>query len=212
MVEVYLIRHGQTKLNHKLVLQGHIHGELDATGIAQSKAVAEEVGQRDISRIYTSDLRRAVAMAEYIQKATAVELVTTPCLRERSLGIFEGLTLEEIKLKTPLEYGLYTATNPDPDYVIPQGESINQMTGRILPFLSTIVAGNPDGKIAVVTHSGPLDAILRWTLGIPFSAPRRFKIYNASINTFCVEDSRWCLKEWGSVRHLQGLESIDINV
>ena len=207
-----MVRHGQTKLNSKLVLQGHMHGELDETGMMQSRAAAEEIGKMDISGIYSSDLKRAVSTAEYIQRKTGVELITDERLRERNLGIFEGLTLEEIAVKYPDEYRIYTDFNPHPDFIIPKGENIKQMLERLILCLNAIAAANPDGKVALVTHSGPLDAILRWVVNIPLNFPRKFKIFNASISTFCVENNNWALKEWGSVRHLSGMNAIDINV
>jgi len=212
MTEFIMVRHGQTKLNYKLVLQGHMHGELDETGVKQSRAAAEEISKMNISVIYSSDLKRAVSTAEYIQKKIGVQLFTDSRLRERNLGIFEGLTLDEIKRKYPGEYKIYTDLYPDPDFIVPEGESIKQMFARLISFLNPIAADNPGKKIAIVTHSGPLDVIFRWVLNIPFDTPRKFKIFNAAISTFYAESNNWILKEWGSVRHLSGTDAIDINV
>ncbi|OGV49002.1 MAG: hypothetical protein A2X49_12595 [Lentisphaerae bacterium GWF2_52_8] len=99
MTEFIMVRHGQTKLNYKLVLQGHMHGELDETGIKQSRAAAKEISRMDISAIYSSDLKRALSTAEQIQKKSGVQVLTDSRLRERKLGVFEGLTLNEIKRK-----------------------------------------------------------------------------------------------------------------
>ncbi|OGV54582.1 MAG: hypothetical protein A2X49_11240 [Lentisphaerae bacterium GWF2_52_8] len=101
---------------------------------------------------------------------------------------------------------------PDPDFIIPEGENIKQMLKRLITCLNHIAADNPGKKIALVTHSGPLDAIFRWVLNIPFTAPRKFKIFNGSISTFYAENNKWTLKEWGSIRHLSGTNAIDINV
>jgi len=212
MTEFIIIRHGQTILNKKRVLQGHMHGELDKTGIKQAQAVAKELSKRNFSMIYSSDLKRAVSTAEYIQTACNIELKTMPQLRERNLGIFEGLTLHEIKIKYPTEYKHYTSLNPNPDFIIPGGESINQMLTRLIDCLSSIAANHINEKIIIVTHSGPLDVLFRWVLNIPLDSPRKFKLFNTTINSFIIDNNNWVLKEWGKADHLSNIEAIDINV
>ena len=205
-----IIRHGQTKLNSKLILQGHMHGELDETGKKQAAAIAGEFYGTNISAIYSSDLGRAMETAEYIRERTGLRIIKDSSLRERNLGIFEGITLEDIKENYPDAYRTYISM--DPDFVIPEGESIMQMYDRLIPFLNFIAAENPDRKVAVVTHSGPLDVILRHTLDVPFKALRKFTISNGSISAFSVENGAWILQEWGNIRHLRTIGSMNINI
>ena len=210
MTEFIIIRHGQTKLNGRGLVQGHLHGELDEVGLKQAEAAANAVGKMDVSAIYSSDLDRALMTAEYIQRTTHRQIVKRPGLRERCYGIFEGLSTAEIKQRYPNEYRAYKAGSPA--FVIPDGESLVQTYDRAASCMDAIAAGRLDEKVVVVTHAGVLDCVFRRTLNIPLSAPRNFKLYNGSINVVFAEGGRWVLGTWGDIGHLHGIGSIDLDL
>jgi probable phosphoglycerate mutase len=54
-----------------------------------------------------------------------------------------------------------------------------------------------------VAHGGVLECAYRLALGLSLETPRDFKVYNASINRFRVEEGRLVLESWGEVSHLR---------
>jgi probable phosphoglycerate mutase len=197
---VIIVRHGQTQWNLKLIRQGHLDSPLTERGVAQAKALAERLAQEEFGGLYSSDLGRAVQTAELIAAVTGHAVVTDVRLRERNLGVFQGLGREEIERRFPEEYRLHRSLGPD--YVIPSGESVIQQVERNLGCLSEIAERHGSETVVVVTHGGVLSGLFRHAFSIPFGAPRRFEFMNASLNVFNYEDGDWFLQTWGDVSHL----------
>jgi probable phosphoglycerate mutase len=197
---VIIVRHGQTQWNLKLIRQGHLDSPLTDRGRAQAKALGERLAQERFAALYSSDLGRAIQTAQTIAAVTGHTVVTDARLRERNLGVFQGLGREEIERRFPEEYRLHRSLGPD--YVIPSGESVLQQVERNLLCLNEIAEKHLADTVVVVTHGGVLSGLFRHTFSIPFSAPRRFEFMNASLNVFNFENGSWFLQTWGDVSHL----------
>lgn len=100
MINLYIIRHGETAGNVRRLIQGVTNSHLNARGRKQAFALG--VGLRTsglkVERIVASDLIRAQETAQQIllgmQKKLPVE--TDSGLREQNDGIFEGRELEDV--------------------------------------------------------------------------------------------------------------------
>jgi 2,3-bisphosphoglycerate-dependent phosphoglycerate mutase len=195
-----IVRHGQTQWNLKLIRQGHLDSPLTETGIAQAQALGERLMRETFTALYSSDLGRAVQTAQMIAAATGHEIITDPRLRERHLGIFQGLNGDELKEKYPEEYRLHRTMGPS--YVIPGGESMRQQVERNVAYFNEIAEKHLGETVVVVTHGGVLSGFFRHALSIPLEAPRRFEFTNASLNVFTYEAENWMLRTWGDVSHL----------
>ena len=198
--QVIIVRHGETEWNIANIRQGHLDSPLTEDGVAQAKALAQRLMRERFSALYSSDLGRAMQTARIIADVTGHEIVSDPRLRERHLGIFQGLSSDEIKEKHPEEYKLHRSLGPD--YVIPSGESARQQVARNLAYLNEIAAKHLGETIVVITHGGVLSGLFRHTFSIPFEAPRRFEFTNAGLNVFAYEQGSWFLQTWGDLSHL----------
>jgi probable phosphoglycerate mutase len=198
--QVIIVRHGQTEWNIKGIRQGHLDSPLTNKGMVQAKALALRLARESFTALYSSDLGRAVQTATEISKLTGHDLITDPQLRERHLGIFQGLNGDEIKEKYPEERRLLRTMGPD--YVIPGGESMRQQVARNVAYLEHLAHKHDGETIVVVTHGGVVSGFFRHTLSIPFDAPRRFEFVNAGLNVFAHEAGNWLLLTWGDVSHL----------
>ncbi len=198
--QVIIFRHGETEWNLRLIRQGHPDSPLTERGLAQARALAERLTREKFTSLYSSDLGRAVQTAEKIANATGHSVITDPRLRERHLGIFQGLSGDEIRERFPEEYKLHRTVGPT--YVIPGGESVEQQAARNIAFLTELGAKHVGETVVVVTHGGVLSGLFRHTFSIPFTAPRRFDFTNAGLNVFNFEDGNWFLQTWGDVSHL----------
>jgi probable phosphoglycerate mutase len=198
--ELIIVRHGETEWNIKGIRQGNLDSALTDKGMIQAKALAQRLARENFTALYSSDLGRAVQTAQEISNLTAHEIITDARLRERHLGIFQGLSGEEIKARHPEEYKLHRTLGPD--YVIPGGESMKQQVARNIAYLNEIGAKHLGETIVVVTHGGVVSGLFRHTFSIPFTAPRRFEFTNAGLNVFAYEEGNWFLLTWGDVSHL----------
>lgn len=205
--ELTIVRHGETEWNLEARVQGHLDSNLTETGVAQAKAVAQRLKGKNFAALYSSDLGRAYHTAEIIAGQTGHRILTDQRLRERHLGIFQGWTWREVEKRYPDEVNSYRTSGPDD--VIPGGESRRQHVHRAIACLEDIVHKHPGQSVLVVAHGGVLSGLFRHTLGIPIDAPRRFTLWNASLNTFYYEKGDWSLGSWGDVCHLAHLGFID---
>lgn len=204
---ILAVRHGETEWNKIGKQQGHLDSDLTALGLEQARRTGERLARLSGHIIYCSALGRAIRTAEIIARRTGLEIVCDSGLNERNLGILQGLTLAEFREKHPDEYERFTS--PDPDYVIPGGESVRQRYDRTMNAVKKITVSNAGRTLILVMHGGNLDSLFRYVLNIPLQNPRNFSLVNGSINTFLVEGDTWKLISWGEVSHLRDIGALD---
>ncbi|HNR00235.1 MAG TPA: histidine phosphatase family protein, partial [Trueperaceae bacterium] len=93
MVELWLIRHGETEWNRQGRIQGHSDNPLNDLGRAQARALGGRLAVVRFDRIYSSDLGRAIETARLVFPDRAIE--TDVRLREVSAGVLEGKVSSE---------------------------------------------------------------------------------------------------------------------
>ena len=91
MIQLYIVRHGETEENAAGILQGHIEGHLSERGITQAHQLKEEIAQEiHPARIISSDLKRTIDTANILNEAFHLPIETSPLLRERDWGEYTG--------------------------------------------------------------------------------------------------------------------------
>jgi 2,3-bisphosphoglycerate-dependent phosphoglycerate mutase len=202
---ILLIRHGETAWNAERRLQGHLDIGLNAEGERQAALLGAALGPEKIDHIISSDLQRARQSAEAIGRACALRVRVDPCLRERCYGGFEGMLYSEIAARFPHAFAAWQARNPDG--VLPpganRGETFREFFDRATGAIACHAAAHPGQTLALVAHGGVLECAYRQALGLSLETPRDFKVLNASVNRFVVEQGRLRLVSWGEVGHLQ---------
>jgi probable phosphoglycerate mutase len=196
-----LLRHGETEWNSLGRLQGHLNSPLNPEGLRQADALAERLASVSFHALYSSDLGRALETARRIAARTGHDVREDPRLRERGLGIFEGLTREEAHQRHPETFAHYTSEGSD--FIVPGGESVAQRLGQAMECLEELGARHPGERVVVVTHGGVLSSLFRRCLGIPHETPRAFSVLNASWNHFDFHERKLRLVTWGDVNHLR---------
>ncbi len=200
-----IVRHGETEWNKIGRQQGHMNSNLTENGIKQAEAIKNFI-KNEYDLIISSDLGRAKQTAEIIAGKYNTKLILDDGLRERHLGIIQGMTMEEFKAKYPKEHKKFCSTNSN--YVIPGGESAKQRFERAINIFNKIVSNYNGINLLIVTHGGILESIFRHTLNIPIKQDRTFSLINGSINKFSYENG-WRLESWGEISHLAGLNAMD---
>ncbi|AZR73358.1 hypothetical protein BBF96_08160 [Anoxybacter fermentans] len=97
MLEIYLVRHGQTSWNAERRFQGQTDIPLSEKGIKQAKLVKDRLRYLKFDAIYSSDLKRAYETARIISEPHGIEVVSLAGLREINMGVWEGLTWDDIQ-------------------------------------------------------------------------------------------------------------------
>lgn len=217
---ILLIRHGETAWNAERRLQGHLDIALNAEGERQAAALGAALAGEAVDLVIASDLARARQTAEAVVRARGVSdaaagassVLLDPQLRERCYGGFEGLLYSEIAARFPLEFAAWQARNINA--TLPpgknQGETFRSFFERTTTAILGHAARHPGQTLALVAHGGVLECAYRAALGLPLETPRDFKVHNASINRFVVEQGRLQLVSWGEVDHLRQVALDDL--
>ena len=205
--ELIVVRHGETVWNEIGKQQGWLDTELNEIGRAQAQAIADSLTDEHFDALYSSDLGRAMQTAEIIGERLALDILTDTRLRERNLGIMQGLTMGEFEKKYPGEYAQFRGG--DPDYVIPDGESVRQRYERNIACAEELARRHINQRLLIVAHGGILNSFFRRATDQDIASPRRFSLFNASINAFAITDGQWRLDRWGDTNHLKHLGTKD---
>tara|TARA_B100000579_G_C22803424_1_gene841168 strand:+ start:157 stop:831 length:675 start_codon:yes stop_codon:yes gene_type:complete len=202
-----LIRHGETLWNTQLRMQGSLDSDLTSKGELQIKALGEWMKDVPFDHLYCSDTPRAHKTAEAISKFTGHKLNFDKRLREKNLGIFEGLTSEEARVQFPETFQLFKTAGAN--YEIDQGESTQQLLERALDAIEEIKNRHPQKLVVMVTHGGVVRVLMKHFLGIPLDAPTQFMILNTGIFRLVWRD-KWIVAEMGALPHLGKINSIPV--
>jgi probable phosphoglycerate mutase len=179
---LYLVRHGEAESNASLRFGGWSPAPLTDKGRRQAEAVARALQGRGPTAIISSDLVRARETAEPIAAATGLPLALDARLRERSVGVFDGLLFTEAEARYPEAWAKMLARDPD---VVPENaETVDQVFARVCEGIEAIVAAHAGGRVVVVTHGIALFHAFAHIVGMgsPRGAQRVFVLAdNASV-------------------------------
>ncbi len=164
-VKVYLMRHGEVANGGEKRYNGHIDVDITDKGVEQMHRLAGLLAGKPVVAVYSSDLIRSVKGADIISKSLGLTYTPLRSLRERSVGDWEGMTVDEIKEHFPEEYAAWRADLLN--YRPPNGECLIDVRDRILPEYRKLVASHPDQEIALLLHGGVNRIILSDALGLP---------------------------------------------
>lgn len=141
---MYVIRHGQTELNVKGLINGHIPDSLTVTGKKQARLASKNLPE-SIGHIYSSPLTRARQTADILNNELQVPITYHDELKEVGFGDLEGTPfLQEYQMKH---------TNLDYDWG-PSGENFNEVKERVLRLMTEIRKETSEGQALIVAHGG----------------------------------------------------------
>ena len=160
-MKLVIVRHGETKFN--LAMKNGLKfcagcmntefADLTENGKEMARKLSENEIIKNINKIYVSNLNRAIETAK-LSKPNC-EYIITPELRERSLGIFEGKTKDEI-MENP-EYQKYYIDSQYKEFKdsftqkAPKGENYTEVLDRVMNFFNNLKYEDND-VIGVYSH------------------------------------------------------------
>lgn len=147
MVQVYLVRHGETEENVAHILQGHLPGHLTANGLQQAMQLRDALGHVHFDALLSSPLDRAVRTARIVNEPHARPIVTTPLLCERDWGSLTGTIVPKGGIaEMPADV-----------------ETVEAMFARARTFLRLLIE-NHDGKTVLVVAHGLFNRVIQAAL------------------------------------------------
>ncbi|GAB1438289.1 2,3-diphosphoglycerate-dependent phosphoglycerate mutase GpmB [Providencia sp.] len=205
MLQVYLVRHGETEWNLARRIQGQSDSPLTATGRLQARQVAERIKSEGITHIITSDMGRTLETAQIIANVCGCEITTEPRLRELNMGVLEqraidSLTSEEEQWRKSLIDGTHGGR-------IPQGESMEELYTRMFAALNSCLDLPEGSRPLLVSHGIALSTLISRIMGVPAFSERRLRLRNCSLSRVDYQNSPWLANGWivetaGEVTHL----------
>ncbi len=169
----YLVRHGVTAENLQMRYIGVRDEPLTDNGLKQAHQVAQVLSRIPIRIVLTSPLRRAADTAGEIQKACGVELRSDSRLGEGSFGRWEGLTRADVLKLGKKDAALLARWETDPYCAPPGGESLKSVQERMIGLASQVEREFPNSSVVLVSHVGPIKALLAAALDMPLAVSRR---------------------------------------
>lgn len=205
---IYLVRHGECRGNKDNCMRGRIDFPLNENGIAQARAIADELAGKGIRRIYTSPLIRAAETAAAIAEKTGAPVETCKGFTNISLGIWDGRKKSELAMEYPEQW--QTWLTDAENLRIEGGETVDSVRERSVAALTEIVKSREEDVIAVISHRGVLKPLIAGLLRIEKPYLWRLQVDNASYSTVAFrEDRGFTLVNLNRTEHLKHLPLVE---
>jgi len=155
-MKLYFVRHGESEANVLKVIsdRGWVHPLTDK-GRQQARDLADKLRTAGIVKIYTSPLQRAVQTAEIMAQTLGIEFEITGALREFDCGIAEGRADAEAWKLWQADWDNWHI-HQQWDYHVEDGESFNDLLGRFLPLVNSLLGdpANSSKNFVLIGHGG----------------------------------------------------------
>lgn len=188
---VFVARHGEAVYESELLSDAG--GWLSPLGRDQARALAERLVPERISRVWTSDMARAVQTGEIVAAALGADVVVRTGLREFGVGHAAGTTGD------PDPFAETFAAWLDGDLAarIPGGESGEDVVQRYTAVLEEIADAHRGESVLVVSHGGVMCmALSALALNLALSHSRDVPMPNCGVVALEGDADGWVARSW----------------
>ncbi len=186
------VRHAESEGNAERRLQGHAEFGLSEEGRAQSQRLRERFQKEEFqpTHIYSSPLRRSAETARIVASSWSVPVVYWDDLKEYDVGIFSGLTWDEIVAKYPeLMKEFQKSRNWD---IVEGAEPLRSRRNRAHRVIDTMIERHTnDDAVLMFTHGGILQYILAALMGT--ERTWGVSVDNTAVFELTLDLERWSL-------------------
>ncbi|MFC6177664.1 histidine phosphatase family protein [Companilactobacillus huachuanensis] len=166
MVELYVVRHGETDTNHEGRINGHATNlDLNTQGVQQVKDLDEHVNINYFDEVYSSPLKRAIQTAEILNHGVH-QIIIDDRLSEINYGSWDGLKMIETKRKYPDAFDENAYVLPNYTKYAIGGEENEHVYSRVKDFIKDM-SNKGDKKILIVCHGFISRSFCKVITGIP---------------------------------------------
>ena len=169
MLELWMVRHGQTEFSRENRFCGSIDPPLSELGQRMADALGAGHGRDPWTAIYCSPSTRARQTVAPLAKRAKLEPILDDGLREISYGDWEGMRHEDAKTKFPAESAYWAQDTASRG--TPGGETAFMVAARAAPVVERIRREHEakDGqreRVLVVSHKATLRILVCALLGL----------------------------------------------
>lgn len=186
MLEILLVRHGQTDWNVGRKVMGRQPIPINAVGVAQLAAVAAWLAPVPIDAIVAGSALRTQQSAAIIASPRQLHVSTDDAFVEIDYGHWINKSFEEVEPTKEFHQYLHQPSG----FTIPGGEEMHAMRDRAIAGIDRICAGHTTGRVVAVSHADVIKTIVVHYLGIPLNDWQRLCIDNSSISILRVQPGR----------------------
>ncbi|MDF1875253.1 histidine phosphatase family protein [Sulfurimonas sp. SAG-AH-194-I05] len=179
---ITFVRHAEVEEAYIGKYNGHRDISLSKKGELQAIKLAKKLQNESFDTIYCSDLLRARQTLAPLKHS--LEVIYTKALREKSWGIHEGKSFQEIQ-----DSGIYYE-NFQQWITALDGEDINTYKNNVKSFFTNIVLQEEVNSILIVTHSGLIKTFLSIMQNTPLEVAFNITLKYTDIVKFDVNNTK----------------------
>lgn len=200
----YFIRHGQTDLNLKGIVQGRgVNSPLNETGFKQAEAFYEAFKNIPFDKVYTSTLLRTKqTVQQFLDDGIPTEELIG--LDEISWGIYEGKEQDEVII-TGFEKVVASWRNGELDLSIEEGESPNALVARQKEAIQHMLTRTDEETILVCMHGRALRIMLCHLTDVDVCQMDDFPHTNTALYVLEYDQEKFTIVDHYNVKHLVNL-------
>ena len=158
MVELHLIRHGQTNWNEERRAQGQSDSKLTKIGKEQAVALGKKIKQIKFDKIFCSSSLRTRQTAELLFPNNTLNIEYLDSLREIFLGPWEGRLYQDIEVTDSKSHKHFLE---EPHLFDVEGaESFYQLQKRAVATVHAIAEKFTSKRVVIVSHGALIKSLL----------------------------------------------------
>ena len=184
-MKLWVVRHGQTELNRRKLMQGRSDIPLNDTGISQARAAAGLAGDVVFDAVFSSPLIRAVQTASIISRFPEDKIMKDPRLLETDFGKYEKRSYFLLGPFMTLYWAL-----PEVFPAPPTVESVSSMVSRSSSFIKDLEHASYE-NVLISGHGGIIRALCGCLENRPKGIAWRPKPHNCEFRIYLREGSGW---------------------
>jgi len=158
---LFVFRHAETTDNSRGIFSGWRDPQLTLKGLLQAQGIAAQLRGEKIDYAFTSHLKRARETLEIVlEKHPNIPVFMDDRLIERCYGLLQGKSKTSVAKENPK---WFAQIHRGYDFPPPEGESLEMVEHRTLPFLIQLeewLRQNPS-NVAISCHGNSLRPIRR---------------------------------------------------
>lgn len=180
MLEILLVRHGQTDWNARQKVMGRQPIPLNSVGQTQAEKLAGFLNGVKIDRVISSTVLRAQQTAEIIARGRdGIGVENESGLDEIDYGDWVNLHFSELDEKYSDMWRRY---REDPSGLqLPGGESMDGVTKRVGDVIDGVRSSVCDGRVVLVSHADIIKIAILNVMELGLKNLRRFTVDNCAL-------------------------------
>lgn len=203
MLNLYLIRHGQSEVNARPDEIGQSpFVNLTELGKNQALKLKQRLKEDNIyfDQVYSSPYTRALDTAKIVCESYIQDIITVTELREYSAGAWTGKSRSQI-VTNDVKLNMVNLGN---GFLPPNGESLHMVQRRVSEWLEkTILNTTTNNNIGIFSHGMTIKCLLHYIMGFDQIFTWRISLDNTAITKLTFNKDGWRLITINDCAHLR---------